>query len=63
MNTTSKIAIGLGLASSALLATWLLTGERKQKTTKFINRNAKALQRTVQKKEQQVFDDSEVHYV
>ena len=62
MSNTSKIAIGLGLASSALLATWLLTGERKQKTTKFISRKAKAMKRNVKKK-QEVFDDSEVHYV
>ncbi|MCU0355987.1 MAG: hypothetical protein MUE95_00255 [Cyclobacteriaceae bacterium] len=63
MNNTSKIAIGLGLASSALLATWLFTGERKKKTQNYISRKAVELKRTVVKKKNEAFDDSEVHYV
>ncbi len=62
MNKTGKIAIGLGLASSALLATWLFTGDRKKKTKKYISRKAAELKRNVEKK-QDVFDDAEVHYI
>ncbi|MDZ7649085.1 MAG: hypothetical protein U5K54_19015 [Cytophagales bacterium] len=31
MKTTSKVPIGLGVAGGALLAAWLLTGDRKTK--------------------------------
>ncbi len=36
MKTASKIALGISVASGALLAAWLLTGDRKQKTKDFI---------------------------
>lgn len=41
MSTTKKIAIGLGIASGALLAAWLLTGNRKQKTREFLAKRQK----------------------
>ena len=63
MSTTSKIAvIGVGLASGALLAAWLLTGTRKEATKKFISSKAQDLKKTF-KVEKGVFDDSEVHYI
>ena len=40
MNTTRKIVIGLGLAGGALLAAWLLTGDRKKRTKDFVVRRA-----------------------
>jgi hypothetical protein len=43
MNTTGKIALGVSLASSVLLATWLLTGERKVKTKDFVSKKAEGL--------------------
>ena len=64
MSTTSKIAIGVGLASGALLAAWLLTGTRKEKTKKFITKGTARLKETLQTENQSyVFDDSEAHYV
>jgi hypothetical protein len=65
MSTTSKIAIGVGLASGALLAAWLLTGTRKEKTKKFITKGTARLKQTLktEPREQRVFDDSEIHYV
>lgn len=64
MNTTSKIAIGVGLASGALLAAWLLTGTRKEKTKKLLVKGTARLQKTLKTENQsKVFDDSEVHYV
>ena len=62
MSTTRKIAIGLGVASGALLAAWLLTGDRKKKTKEFLAKKADTLKKTF-KKDNGTFDDSEVHYV
>ena len=62
MSTTSKIAIGLGVASGALLAAWLLTGDRKKKTKEFIAKKADSIKKTL-KKDIESFDDSDVHYV
>ena len=62
MSTTRKIAIGLGVASGALLAAWLLTGDRKKKTKEFIAKKADTIKKTF-KKDVETFDDSDVHYV
>lgn len=62
MSTTRKIAIGLGVAGGALLAAWLLTGDRKKKTKEFISKKAEDLKNAL-KKDKGNFDDSDVHYV
>jgi len=62
MNATRKIAIGLGLAGGALLATWLLTGNRKKKTRDFVVKKTQNL-KNVLKKEEKVFEDTDAHYV
>lgn len=62
MSTTRKIAIGLGVASGALLAAWLLTGDRKKKTKEFIAKKANTIKKTFNK-DKESFDDSDVHYV
>jgi hypothetical protein len=62
MSTTSKFAIGLGIASGALLTAYLLTGSRKHKTRQFISQKAESLKKSV-KTPKGSFDDSEVHYV
>ena len=61
MNTTKKIAIGLGIASGALLAAWLLTGNRPQKTKKILTEKTAGLKKRLLKKQPQ--EDSEMHYV
>ncbi len=43
MSTSKKIAIGLGVAGGALLAAWLLTGDRKKKTKEFVTKKANDL--------------------
>ena len=65
MSTTSKIVIGVGIASGALLAAWLLTGSRKDKTKKFISKGTERIKQSLQTepKAKVVFDDSEAHYV
>ncbi len=62
MTTTKKIMIGLGLAGGALLAAWLLTGDRKKKTKDFVTQKAEDLKQSLKKEKPEV-EDSEVHYV
>ncbi len=62
MSTTRKIAIGLSVASGALLAAWLLTGDRKKKTKEFIAKKVDTIKKTFNKGSGS-FDDSDVHYV
>lgn len=62
MSTTRKIAIGLGLAGGALLAAWLLTGDRKKKTKDFIVKKAQDLKQTLTKDDGKS-DDTDIHYV
>jgi hypothetical protein len=62
MGSTRKIMIGVGLASGALLATWLLTGSRKEKTKEFVSKKAEDLKK-VFKTDKNSFDDNEAHYV
>jgi hypothetical protein len=50
------------VAGGALLAAWLLTGDRKTKTKEFVAKKAEVLKRSL-KKQPKVYDDSEVHYV
>ena len=57
-----KIAIGLGIASGAILTAWLLTGDRKAKTKNFVSRKANEMN-GARKKKISDFDDSEVHYI
>jgi hypothetical protein len=65
MRTTSKIVLGVGLASGALLAAWLLTGTRKEKTKKLLTKGTARIKESLktEKAKSPVFDDSEVHYV
>ena len=62
MSTTRKVAIGIGLAGGAILAAWLLTGDRKQKTREFIVKKANDLKQMV-KKQDSAPDDTEATYV
>ena len=62
MNTTRKIAIGLGIAGGAALAAWLLTGTRGEKTKAFVAKKARGFRDSL-KREKQTTDDSDVHYV
>jgi hypothetical protein len=62
MNTSKKIALGLGVAGGALLAAWLLTGDRKKKTKEFVSKAANDI-KNVFNNEDKKKDDSDVHYV
>ena len=62
MSTSRKIAIGLGIASGALVAAWLLTGSRKEKTKEFISKKTGNLKEALKFKKGNV-DDSDIHYV
>ncbi len=61
-STTKKIAIGLGVAGGALLAAWLLTGDRKKKTKDFVSKRADDLKKAFGSSK--VTDsDQDVHYI
>jgi hypothetical protein len=62
MSTSGKIAISLGVASSALLAAWLFSGDRKGKTKEFVAKKAAGL-KDILKSERFVFDDQTAYYV
>ena len=63
MGTTRKIAIGLGLAGGALLAAWLLTGDRKKKTKDFLVKQAQGIKETLKTREDSMEEDADVHYL
>lgn len=64
MSTTRKIIIGVGLTSGALLAAWLLTGSRKQKTKAVVVKGARKLAQSLKTEDNvRVYEDSEVHYI
>ncbi|MCW5912513.1 MAG: hypothetical protein KIT62_15700 [Cyclobacteriaceae bacterium] len=63
MTTSKKIMIGLGVAGGALLAAWLLTGERGKKTKEFISKKADDLKQAFNKKQEVKIEDTDAHYV
>ena len=62
MSTTRKVVIGIGIAGGALLAAWLLTGDRKKKTKEFIAKKTDDLKRSFKKAESSP-EDPDAHYV
>lgn len=63
MTTTKKIMIGIGVAGGALLAAWLLSGDRGKKTKAFVAKKAEDLKQSLKKEKITESEDSEVHYV
>ena len=61
MSKSSTFAIGIGLASGALLAAWLLTGTRKERTKKFISSRTASIKKSI-KTDRPVFDETESYY-
>lgn len=59
---TPLIIGGVSVASGALLAAWLLTGTRKERTKKFISKSTSTLKKSLEKRENRTYDDSEIHY-
>lgn len=63
MSTTRKLAIGLSLAGGALLAAYLLTGDRKPRTKEFLTKASKKIKEVLEPKVKTTSDDQEIHYV
>ncbi|HTF21029.1 MAG TPA: hypothetical protein VK658_23300 [Chryseolinea sp.] len=68
MSTGGKLVLTVGIASSALLAAWLLTGGRKVKTREFVVKKAENLLRQgnlrdVLKVERAVVEEDQVFYI
>lgn len=62
MSTSGKIVIGVGIASSALIAAWLLTGTRKEKTKDFVSKKSEDL-KAVLKSEKPALDEQDFYYI
>lgn len=62
MSTGGKVVLTVGIASSALLAAWLLTGSRKVKTRKFVVKKAENF-KDVLKVDRAVVEEDQVFYV
>ena len=64
MSKGKTIAIGIGLATGALLVTWLLTGSRKEKTKQFIAKRATGIKPlSTEKAKKRVYEDSNSYYI
>ena len=63
MITTRKIVIGLGLAGGAILAAWLLTGDRKKKTKDFVVRRAQDIKQAIRKDKDNLEDPERYYYL
>ena len=62
MKTTRKIAIGLSIASGAIFAAWLMTGDRAPKTKNYIVRRARNFKDSIKISDRSQ-DDNDVHYI
>ena len=62
MSTGGKLVLTVGIASSALLAAWLLTGGRKVKTREFVVKKTENL-KDVLRVERAVVEDDQVFYI
>jgi hypothetical protein len=57
--------IGLSVAGGALLAAWLLSGDRRKKTKDFVSKKAEDIKQALKKEKvaKEKEEDSEIHYV
>lgn len=62
MSTGGKIVLSVGVASSALLAAWLFSGDRRSKTKAFVTKRAAGL-RDALKSEKVLVDDQIGYYI
>ena len=63
MSTGGKIAISVGIASSALLAAWLLTGTRKEKTRELVAKTASSFKSALKTDKVAAAGDEEAYYI
>ena len=61
MSTSGKIAISVGI-SGALLAAWLLTGTRKEKTREFVAKTASSFKGAL-KNDKVAAAEEEAYYI
>lgn len=62
MSKSSTLTIGVSVLSGALLAAWLLTGTRKEKTKQIITKSTSSFKNSLQKG-RTIADDSETYYI
>ena len=62
MTTSGKIVFSLSVASSALLAAWLFSGDRKERTRDFVAKRAAGLRKSL-RSGKIVVDDQSAYYL
>lgn len=63
MNAMKKLVLGLGIASGAVLAAYLITGDRGHRTKNYIVRRARQIKDTIDQDQKSKIDETEIHYV
>lgn len=64
MGTTKKIAIGLGIASGAVLAAYLFSGKRAERAKELLTKATDGLKERLKKAKNVISDDdSEINYI
>ena len=63
MGATKKLAIGLGLASGALLAAYLVTGKRADKAKELLSKATEGIKQRLVKAKKVISDDSDMNYI
>jgi 3-polyprenyl-4-hydroxybenzoate decarboxylase len=58
---TKRLVIGIGIASGAALAAWLLTGSRRKKTTEFISKKASVVKQSLKKRPESSHDSDALY--
>jgi hypothetical protein len=63
LKVMKKLVLGLGIASGALLAAYLITGDRGHRAKNYIVRRARHIKETVDQDYKNKVDEPEIHYV
>ena len=58
-----KLVLGLGIASGALLAAYLITGDRGHRTKNYFVRRVRSIKETIDQDSKKKVDEPEFHYV
>jgi hypothetical protein len=63
LKVMKKLVLGLGIASGALLAAYLITGDRGHRTKNYIVRRARNIKENINPDYKNKVDEPEIHYV
>ena len=63
LKVMKKLVLGLGIASGALLAAYLITGDRGHRTKNYIVRRARHMKESIDQDSKKKVDEPEICYV